>query len=104
MHQLYDEEREQILLLVLREAAGEDVGEQLNLFPKEARSKFRTIVCEAQMVRTEKVVRGEGGEAFFSGRTSLTDRGRRRLAELRARAAGEASDEPVEDDDDDDDE
>lgn len=107
MHQLYDEDREQILLLVLREAAGEDVAEELDKYPPEARGKFRTIVCEAQMVRTTKVVRGSGGEALFSGQTSLTPRGRRRLDELRARAASgaTASDiESVDDDDDDDDE
>jgi hypothetical protein len=105
MQQLYDEDRERILLLVLREAAGEDVAEELNRYPAEARGKFRTIVCEAQMVRTAKVVRGDGGEALFSGQTALTPRGRRRLDELRAREASgaTASDiDPADDDDDDD--
>src|SRR5688500_14046374 len=101
MHDLYDEEREQILLLVLREAAGEDVADALNQFPMEARSKFRTIVCEAQMVKTAKLERADGGEVVFSGPTTLTPRGRKRLDELNRQQASEGTNgaELVDDDD-----
>jgi hypothetical protein len=83
--ELYDEDREEVLRLILSEAAGQDVYDELVEYPVSVRSMFRKVVYEAGMVQTVGLVKGDAGEMLFGDRTSLTPRGRKRLDELNAR-------------------
>ncbi len=83
---LNDDDREEILRLVLMEAGGTEVAAPLAEFPAEARSTFRRVVCEARLVNG-KLVEAEG-EMKFGGKPLLTDRGRRRLKEIDERRKG----------------
>ena len=83
--ELTDDDREEILRLVLAEADGTDVAGELGRFPADSRSLFRKVVIEAGLVDNTDLVAGEGAEQHFTGTPSLTPRGRRRLAELNAR-------------------
>jgi hypothetical protein len=96
--QLTDTDREEILRLVLIEAGGTDVAEQLSAYPAKARSTFRKAAFEAGLVKTNGLDR-TGDEIHFGKPAQLSERGKRRLSELNARAAGNPSEEPDEDDD-----
>jgi hypothetical protein len=91
--ELYDEDREEVLRLILMEAGGEDVREKLAEYPVAARSTFRRVVQEAGLVQTKGLAKGDAGELLFDGPTTLTQRGRKRLDEINARrdAPGEQS-------------
>jgi hypothetical protein len=84
-HQLTDEDREEILRLVLTEAGGTDVAALLGRYPAKARSTFRKAAFEAGLVRANGLDRG-GEEIQFVKPAQLSERGKRRLAELNARA------------------
>ncbi|HVK38526.1 MAG TPA: hypothetical protein VNA88_08355 [Candidatus Kapabacteria bacterium] len=105
--ELFDEDREEVLRLILCEAAGIDVRRELAEFPIPARSMFRKVVQEAGLVATKGLVKGDAGEMLFGSPTTLTPRGRKRLEELDARrsAPGDMTNGhgsiPIEDDDDD---
>jgi hypothetical protein len=83
--ELYDEDREEVLRLILAQANGDDVDDALKSFPISARNMFRKVVQEAGLVETTGMVKGDAGEMFFADRTTLTPRGRKRLEELNAR-------------------
>jgi hypothetical protein len=88
-----DAHREEMLRLVLAEAAGEDVAGALAPYPSEERSRFRRVVVEAGMVKAKGLATRKG-ETVFEPPTQLSDRGRRRLKELNdRRASGGASQE-----------
>ena len=104
--EMFDEDREEVLRLILSEVAGEDVRRELAEYPIPARNLFRRIVQEAGLVQTRGTSRGDAGEVLFEGAT-LTPRGRKRLDELNARrnAPGNQAnghDADVDDDEDDD--
>ena len=83
--ELYDEDREEVLRLILTEAGGADVREALGNYPMEIRTTFRRVVQEAGLVESSALEKGDGGEWHFGERTSLTPRGRKRLDELNKR-------------------
>lgn len=109
--EMFDEDREEVLRLILCEASGIDVRQELAAYPSSARSMFRKVVHEAGLVQSAGLVTGDTGELLFKGPLSLTPRGRKRLDEINARheAPGDthnghdAADDLVDDDDDDDD-
>jgi hypothetical protein len=80
--ELTDDDREEILRLVLAEADNVDVANDLARFPAEARGLFRKVVIEAGLVTGADLSTGSDGEQRFTGRPTLTPRGRRRLSEL----------------------
>jgi hypothetical protein len=80
--ELTDDDREEILRLVLAEADNTEVAGDLARFPAEARGLFRKVVIEAGLVAGADLSAGEGGEQRFTGKPALTPRGRRRLSEL----------------------
>jgi hypothetical protein len=82
--EITDIDREEILRLVLSEAGGADVSEDLKRYPQVARSKFRQVVCEAGLV-SAKLVTGSEGEIGFGEPKKLTERGRKRLNDLNTR-------------------
>jgi hypothetical protein len=82
---LNDQDREEILRLVLTEASGGDVSGQLGRFPVSVRNTFRRVVEEAGLVRSGGTLLSDHGEAVFQQPLSLTERGRRRLMELNQR-------------------
>ena len=96
--QLTDDDREEILRLVLHEAAGDDVEAKLATYPARARSTFRKAAYEAGLVKANGLDRG-GEEIRFGQPAQLSERGKRRLTELNQRAAGNPIEEPDEDDD-----
>lgn len=104
--ELFDEDREEILRLVLCEAAGMDVRRELGEYPISARSMFRKVVHEAGLVQSGGLAKGDAGELLFNEPISLTPRGRKRLDEIDARrnAPGDVGNghDLVDDDDDDD--
>jgi hypothetical protein len=89
--QLTDTDREEILRLVLAEAGGADVAEQLAAYPAKARSTFRKAAYESGLVKASGLDRG-GEEIQFGKPAQLSERGKRRLGELneRASAGGES--------------
>lgn len=89
-NQLTDTDREEILRLVLTEASGADVSAKLAAYPAKARSTFRKAAFEAGLVRTSGLDR-DGEEITFNKPAQLSERGKRRLNELNARAAGSDS-------------
>lgn len=99
--QLTDADREEILRLVLTEASGTDVEEQLAAYPAKARGTFRKAAFEAGLVKANGLDRG-GEEIRFGKPAQLSERGKRRLNELNERAAGNPGIEVAEDDDDED--
>lgn len=82
--ELTDDDREEILRLVLSEADGVDVAADLGRFPAESRGLFRKVVIEAELVAAGGLAEKEG-ELRYAGEPKLTQRGRRRLTELNAR-------------------
>jgi hypothetical protein len=85
--ELTDDDREEILRLVLAEADGTDVAGDLGRFPAESRGLFRKVVIEAGLVAAD-LAADAGGEQRFTGTPALTPRGRRRLTELNAKREG----------------
>jgi hypothetical protein len=89
--QLTDDDREEILRLVLTEAGGGDVEGELSAYPVKSRSTFRKAAYEAGLVTTKGLDRGSE-EIRFEKPAQLSERGKRRLSELNDRASkrGEA--------------
>lgn len=83
--ELYDEDREEVLRLILCEADGLDVRRELAAYPLSARSMFRKVVHEAGLVQSGGLAKGDAGEMLFDEPTTLTPRGRKRLDELNSR-------------------
>lgn len=83
--ELTDADREEILRLILSEAAGADVTRDLNRYPVEARNTFRRVVQEAGLVRSGGSRTTPEGEILFEKPLALTPIGRKRLAELNER-------------------
>ena len=83
--EIYDEDREEVLRLILAEAGGADVRRELENYPVSVRNQFRKVVQEAGMVEAPGLRKGDGGELFFDAPAKLTPRGRKRLDELNAR-------------------
>ncbi len=77
-----DDDRERVLWLVLREAEGENIREEIEQYPVEMRNKFRKVVQEAGLVKSGPSQKGDGGELLFGKNTTVTERGKRRLQEL----------------------
>jgi hypothetical protein len=83
--EIYDEDREEVLRLILAEAGGADVRRELESYPLDMRSTFRRVVQEAGLVEATHMDKSDDGEMLFGKGTSLTPRGRKRLAELNGR-------------------
>jgi len=84
--QLTDADREEILRLVLTEAGGADVRQQLAAYPAKSRSTFRKAAFEAGLVKTSGLDRS-AEEIQFGKPAQLSERGKRRLVELNERAS-----------------
>lgn len=82
---MYDEDREEVLRLILAEAGGSDVRRELDNYPVEMRNTFRRIVQEAGLVESSGLQPSDEGELTFGSKTALTPRGRKRLNELNGR-------------------
>jgi hypothetical protein len=108
--ELFDEDREEVLRLILCEASGMDVRRELAEFPIAARSMFRKVVQEAGLVSSRGLAKGDAGEMLFNEPIALTPRGRKRLDELNSRRTtpgdatnGHSDPHEIDDDEDDDD-
>lgn len=83
--ELFDEDREEVLRLILAEASGSDVRRELDAYPLDIRSQFRKVVREAGLVESAGLEKDDSGELLFGKKTVLTPRGRKRLNELNIR-------------------
>src|SRR4051812_29021827 len=90
--QLTDADREEILRLVLTEAGGVDVEQELSAFPAKSRSTFRKVAYEAGLVKASGLDRS-AEEIRFGKPAQLSERGKRRLSELNERATQSGSDD-----------
>ncbi|MEO5929736.1 MAG: hypothetical protein ABIR47_07380 [Candidatus Kapaibacterium sp.] len=79
---LTDEDREEILRLILSEADGIDVRGELGKYPQPSRNLFRRVVREGGLVTSGDLSNDSSGESQFVAPVKLTPRGRRRLQEL----------------------
>ena len=77
---LTDDEREELLRLILIEAGGTDAGEELRRFPPTARSLFRKVVVQAGLVKVREL--SEKGIENHFVEPKLSQKGARRLNEL----------------------
>jgi hypothetical protein len=84
--QLTDDDREEILRLILIEAGGGDVAGQLAEYPAKSRSTFRKAAYEAGLVKASGLDRSSD-EIQFGKPAQLSERGKRRLSELNDRAS-----------------
>ena len=85
--EMYDEDREELLRLILAQVDGADVDDDIAGFPVKARNTFRRVVQEAGLVDAKSMTKLESGEMVFDNPT-LTPRGRKRLSELNGRRDG----------------
>src|SRR5688572_19170961 len=85
---VYDEDREEVLRLILTEASGTDSRRELEAFPVAVRNTFRRVVLEAGLVQAKGLSEGLDGEMLFDEPITLTPRGRKRLNELNGRRGG----------------
>ena len=84
--QLTDDDREEIIRLVLTEDSGADVEKELAAYPAKSRSTFRKAAFEAGLVKSNGLDRSSE-EIRFGKPAQLSERGKRRLSELNDRAS-----------------
>jgi hypothetical protein len=84
--ELTDEEREELLRLILMEASGTDANEQLERFPANARSLFRRVVVQAGLVKVKELSQHGMENRFVEPK--LSEKGLLRLNELNGRFGG----------------